>query len=225
MPKLTSDQLAITIISIALIVLIELTLFNNGAVFLLVVGVLLLFMSFKRKKQFLLWGGLAFLFLAIIILWTLRLLIIGLLIYLLYKYTTKKEDIIEIKNPIENYSTEQNQLLGTAPTTSEAYKWNDLQIQRFIGDTTIDVTETILPHGKSVIVVQQALGKVRVIVPYEVTIQLHYSTLYGEATCLHYAPKQCINEKLQFEDGDEDAKRILVLYVTSWIGDVEVRRG
>jgi len=33
MPKITSDQLAIIAISIALVVLIELTLFNNGTVF------------------------------------------------------------------------------------------------------------------------------------------------------------------------------------------------
>lgn len=225
MPKITSDQFAIVIISMALVVLIELTLFNNGTVFLLIVGVLLLFLSFKRKKRFLLWTGLILLFFAIISLWTLRLLIMGLLIFTLYKYLTKKEDIIEIKNHLAPAASEQNQLFGTTVAATEAYKWRDLQIQRFVGDITIDTTQTILPQGKSVIVIGQSLGKVRIIVPYEVTIELHYSTLYGEATCLDYAPKQCINEQLQFEDGEKDAKRTLTLYVTTWIGDVEVQRG
>lgn len=225
MPKITSDQLAIILISIALIILIELTLFNNGTVFLLVVGVLLLFFSFKKKKQILLWAGLSFLFFAIISLWTLRLLILALLIFTLYKYLTKKEEIIEIKNQLTNITSEQNQLIGTTNAATEAFKWHDMQIQRFIGDITIDATQTILPQGKSVIVIQQSFGKIRIIVPYEVTIQLNYSTFYGEATCLHYAPKQCINEQLQFEDGDLDAKRVLVLYATTWIGDVEVQRG
>lgn len=225
MPKITSDQFAIVIISMALVVLIELTLFNNGTVFLLIVGVLLLFLSFKRKKRFLLWTGLILLFFAIISLWTLRLLIMGLLIFTLYKYLTKKEEIIEIKNHLAPAASEQNQLFGTTAAATEAYKWRDLQIQRFVGDITIDTTQTILPQGKSVIVIGQSLGKVRIIVPYEVTIELHYSTLYGEATCLDYAPKQCINEQLQFEDGEKDAKRTLTLYVTTWIGDVEVQRG
>ncbi|AWE06856.1 hypothetical protein DCE79_05340 [Lysinibacillus sp. 2017] len=225
MPKITSDQFAIVIISMALVVLIELTLFNNGTVFLLIVGVLLLFLSFKRKKRFLLWTGLILLFFAIISLWTLRLLIMGLLIFTLYKYLAKKEDIIEIKNHLAPAASEQNQLFGTTVAATEAYKWRDLQIQRFVGDITIDTTQTILPQGKSVIVIGQSLGKVRIIVPYEVTIELHYSTLYGEATCLDYAPKQCINEQLQFEDGEKDAKRTLTLYVTTWIGDVEVQRG
>ena len=87
------------------------------------------------------------------------------------------------------------------------------------------MTQTILPHGKSIISIQQSLGKVRVIVPYEVTVKLHYSTLYGEATCFDYHPKRLINEQLSFDNGDSDGKRILVIYVTSWIGDVEVRRG
>ncbi|MGN7476561.1 cell wall-active antibiotics response protein LiaF [Solibacillus silvestris] len=224
MPKITSDQLAIIVVSMALVVLIELTLFNNGSVFLLIVSVLFFYFSFKKKKRLLLWIGLTFLFFAIINLWTLRLLIIATLGFVLYQYLTKKEQIIEIKNPLKNLS-EQNKLIGTTIGASESFQWRDIHIQRFIGDITIDTTETILPQGKAVIVIHQSLGKVRIIVPYEVTIQLHYSTLYGEATCLNYAPKQCINEQLHFEDGELEAKRVLVLYVTSWIGDVEVQRG
>lgn len=223
MPKITTDHLAIIAICLGLVVLIELTLFNNGTVFLLIIGAVLLYFSFKKKKRYLLWSGLLFLFLAIINIWTLRLLIIGTLGFLLYHYLTKKEQVIEIKNHLE-LSPEQNQLFGTTNAPNESYVWKDVHIQRFIGDITIDTTETILPTGKSVIVIQQALGKVRVIVPYEVSIQLKYSTLYGQATCLQYAPLQCINEQLDFEDGPADAKRVLVIYVTTWLGDVEVQR-
>lgn len=223
MQKVTTDHLAIIVICFALVVLIELTLFNNGTVFLLVIGAALLYFSFKKKKQYLLWGGLFFLFLAVINIWTLRLLIIGILIFLLYQYLTKKEQVIEIKNQILSNS-KQNQLIGSTGAPTESYQWQDLHIQRVIGDIIIDATETILPSGKSLIVIQQSLGKVRIVVPYEVTVQLKYSTLYGQATYLNYAPKQCVNEQLQFEDGPEDAKRILVIYVTTWIGDVEVQR-
>ena len=148
-----------------------------------------------------------------------------MLVYLLYKYLTKKEDIVELKNHFLKATVAQNILIGTTTSEEQGYKWQDVHIQRFIGDITIDTTQTILPQGKSIIVIQQAFGKVRVIVPYEVTIQLHYSTLYGEATCLNYAPKQAMNEHLYFEDGLSDAKRVIVIYVTTWIGDVEVQRG
>ena len=223
MPKITTDHLAIIVICFALVVLIELTLFNNGTVFLLIIGAALMYFSFKKKKQYLLWAGLFFLFLAVINIWTLRLLIIGTLIFLLYQYLTKKEQVLEIKKHLTSIA-EQNQLIGTTNAPTESYQWQDVHIQRFIGDITIDATETILPPGKSLIVIQQSLGKIRIVVPYEVTVQLNYSTLYGQATCFSYAPKQCVNEQLQFEDGPQDAKRILVIYVTTWIGDVEVQR-
>ncbi|MEG0473402.1 MAG: cell wall-active antibiotics response protein LiaF, partial [Solibacillus sp.] len=119
----------------------------------------------------------------------------------------------------------QNKLIGTTAAETEAFKWSDIQIQRFIGDITLDMTQTILPPGKSIISIHQALGKVRVIVPYEVTVNLHYSTIYGEVTCFDYHPKRLINEQLSFNNGEKDAKRVLVIYVTSWIGDVEVQRG
>ncbi len=223
MPKITTDHLAIIAICFALVVLIELTLFNNGTVFLLILGAIFLYFSYQKKKQYYLYAGLFFLFLAVLHIWTLRLLIIGTLIFLLYRYLTKKEQVVEIKNPL-NSSTEQNQLIGTTSPPSESYHWRDIHIQRFIGDITIDTTETILPQGKSLIIIQQALGKVRVVVPYEVSVQLNFSTLYGQAACFNYAHKQCINEQLHFEDGPQDAKRILVIYVTTWIGDVEVQR-
>ncbi|MCH7321135.1 cell wall-active antibiotics response protein LiaF [Solibacillus sp. MA9] len=223
MPKITTDHLAIIVICFALVVLIELTLFNNGTVFLLIIGAALLYFSFKKKKQYLLWAGLFFLFLAVINIWTLRLLIIGTLIFLLYQYLTKKEQVLEIKKHITSIA-QQNQLIGTTNAPTESYQWQDVHIQRFIGDITIDATETILPPGKSLIVIQQSLGKIRIVVPYEVTVQLNYSTLYGQATCFSYAPKQCVNEQLKFDDGPQDAKRILVIYVTTWIGDVEVQR-
>ncbi|MEG0438268.1 MAG: cell wall-active antibiotics response protein LiaF [Solibacillus sp.] len=227
MSKISSDQLAVIAISFALVILVELTLFNNGSVFLFIAGLALVVYSFKKKKkkQVSLWSGIILLFFAIITLWTLRLLIIGVLVFVLYKYLTKKEEQIEIfKHPL-NKQLQPNTLIGTTPAETEAFQWRDIQIQRFIGDITLDVTQTILPHGKSIISIQQSLGKVRVIVPYEVTVKLHYSTLYGEATCFDYHPKRLINEQLSFDNGDSDAKRILVIYVTSWIGDVEVQRG
>ncbi|MEG0473401.1 MAG: hypothetical protein RR588_13800, partial [Solibacillus sp.] len=90
----STDQLAVIAISFALVILVELTLFNNGSVFLLIAGLALVVYSFKKekKKQLLLWLGIILLFFAVITLWTLRLLIIGVLIFVLYKYVTKKED-------------------------------------------------------------------------------------------------------------------------------------
>ena len=225
MNKFSTDQLAFIVISFLLIVLVELTIFNNGGVFHLVISALLIYIGIKKTKRTLFWLGIVFIVIALLSLWTLRLYLIGLLAYLLYKHLTKSDVVIEINKVPLQMEAQSSTLIGTTPPPLEAYKWEDVQIQRFLGDITIDVTQTILPVGKSVISIRQAIGKVRVIVPYEIPICLRYTTIYGEATCLQAGTKRLFNEQLQFKDGDSDAKRELVIYVATWIGDVEVQRG
>lgn len=166
--------------------------------------------------------GLFFLFLAVLNLWSLRLIPILLIGYTLYNYFTKEPEIIKpiIEKPFE---TEKNPLIDEFETARE-YKWQDIQLQKLVGVITIDTTETILPTNRAFITVNQAFGKTTILVPYEVTIELHYSTFYGEATLLHEQPQRLINEKIVFTDGEVDSKRSLVIYVTSWLGDVEVKR-
>ncbi|MEK4228883.1 cell wall-active antibiotics response protein LiaF [Solibacillus sp. FSL H8-0538] len=224
MTKFSTDQLSFLVISFLLIVLVELTIFNNGGVFLLIFGAGLTYFGVKKSKRTMFWIGIILMLFALLSLWTLRLFVIGLLIYLLYKLQKKSAEVIELNKEPLQADVQQATLIGTTSSPLDAYKWKDVQIQRFIGDITIDATQTILPVGKSVISIQQALGKVRVIIPYEVPVRLHYTTIYGEATCLRAAPKRLFNEQLQFEDGDLNAKRELVIYVATWIGDVEVQR-
>lgn len=224
MKKLSTDQLTFIVISTILVVLIELTIFNNGSVFLLIFGALFIYFGLKKMKRILFWIGILFIIFALLSLLSLRMLVIGLLGYLLYKQLTKSEVVIEVhKKPLEA-EVQQTTLIGSPPPPFEAYKWQDVQIQRFIGDITIDATQTILPTGKSLISIQQAIGKVRILVPYEIPIRLNYTTIYGEVTCLQAAPKRLFNEQLQFEDGDFTGKRELVIFVATWIGDVEVQR-
>lgn len=107
----------------------------------------------------------------------------------------------------------------------EAFKWQDVQIQRLAGDITIDTTQTILPTGTSIITIRQGIGKVQIYIPYEIPFRLHYTTLFGEIKCLHVGPQRLLNESVSFSDGNpEDAKRTLVIHVATWLGDLEVLR-
>lgn len=224
LPKFTTDQFTFLFLSLLLIMLIEFTLFSNGAVFNLLIGAGCIYLGLHRKRKYMLYIGGFFILISLLTLWTLRLYMIALIVYLLYKQITKKEEWIQVSDQGWTSSTKTNTFIGTTPAPVEAYKWEDVQLQRFFGDIVIDTTQTILPAGKSIISIQQTIGKVQIVVPYEVTIRLHYSTFYGEATCLNEKPKRLVNESLQFEDGQADEKRLLVIYVTTWFGDVEVTR-
>lgn len=226
MKRFSTDQLTTVVIILLLIIFVELTIFNNGGAFLLIIGALLLYYSFSKRNRSYFWLGAFFLFLAILNVWSLRLFIVGILIYLLYRHSKKEPDVeIVTTESLNSGMIEKSDLVGSTPAPLENYKWQDVQIQRLIGDITIDTTETILPAGTSVITIRQSIGKVKVIVPYEVPFRLQYTTILGEAKLLHSEPKRLVNERLVFEDGNPvDAKRILVIHVATWLGDVEVIR-
>ena len=120
---------------------------------------------------------------------------------------------------------EKNELIGNTSSPLDNYKWEDIHMQKFIGDVSLDLTDTILPAGTSVITIRQSIGKVTIVLPYEIPFRIQYSTILGEAKILGKNPKRLINEKLIFEDGEaQDAKRKLVIHVATWLGDVEVIR-
>ncbi|MFP3917984.1 cell wall-active antibiotics response protein LiaF [Lysinibacillus telephonicus] len=226
MNRFSTNQLTLITIVVLLIVFMELTIFNNGGAFLLIIGALSLYYSFSKKMKSLFWTGCFFIFLAILTVWSLRLLIVCVLIYILYKHITKEQKIVTIDTQsFETGTIRKNNLIGSSSTPLENYKWQDVNIQQFIGDITIDVTETILPAGTSVITVRQSIGKVTIILPYEVPFRLQYSTVLGEAKLLGNSSKRLLNEQLIYEDGNpDDVKRNLVIHVATWLGDVEVIR-
>ena len=203
---------------------VELTIFNNDSTFLIIFGSLLLYFSFSKNKKYLFWSGCFLLFLAILSIWSLRLLIVGFLIYILYKHVTKEQKVVTINTQKLDVKMEKNNLIGNTSSPLDSYKWEDIHLQKFIGDISLDLTDTILPAGTSVITIRQSIGKVTLVLPYEIPFRLQYSTILGEAKLLGNS-KRLINEKLIFENGDpQDAKRTLVIHVATWLGDVEVIR-
>lgn len=222
----TTKQLKKIMIGLLFVVAFEIIFFNFGGGLLLIFSALFLYLGANKQRSFFFWLGVFFLLLAILNLWSLRVLCVAVFLYILYKHfeeqkVTVQFDEVSFKTGI----VQKNRLIETNREPAELYKWQDIQVQHLFGDFTIDITETILPTGTSVITVRQGIGKVKIIVPYEVPIKLQFSTLLGEATLLNHSPKRLVNERIVFEDGDaENAKRKLVIHVASWLGDVEVIR-
>lgn len=226
MNKFTTDQLTTGLIILLLIVFAELTVFNNGGAFLLIISGFLLYFSFKKRNKIMFWVGCFFSFLAVLNVTSLRLFVIATLIYMLYKqYKKPQDDIIVDGAAFEKGAIHKNDLIGSISPPLEAYKWQDVHIQRFLGNITIDTTQTILPVGTSVITIRQSIGKVTVVVPYDIPFRLQYSTILGEVKLPGKPSKRLMNENLLVTDGEADgAKRKLVIHVATWLGDVEVVR-
>ena len=227
MHRFETNQLTTLGIIGLLVVFIELTIFNNFGAFLLIIGALLLYYSFSKNKRLFFWVGCVFLGIAVLTLMSLRILIVGVLLYILYMQYKKKDQIITLDDSqsLESIKQNKNVLFGATTSPLEYYKWDDVQIQKLIGDIQIDITETILPVGTSVVTIRQSIGKVLIVLPYEIPFKLQYSTILGEANLVGKGSKRLFNEQLIFQDGDyENGKRKLIIHVATWLGDVEVIR-
>jgi len=221
----TTNKLTFWVLCFFLLVFVELTIFNNGGAFCLIIGAILLYLSFSKNIRFLKWTGIFFIAISLFTMWSLRLFIVILLLYMLYQYLQRENEPKIVTLEFEKLPASKNELFGTIPAPVDAYKWQDVQIQRLAGDITIDTTQTILPAGQSLVTIRQGIGKVQIYVPYEIPFRLHYTTLFGDFTCLQGSPQRLMNESIVFSDGNpEDAKRTLVIHVATWLGDLEVLR-
>ena len=218
--KFSTSHMAILTLVFFLLFLIDI-LFSSGAgIVFLCFSLAIFYMAKQKKEKSWLIAGFFFLFFAFITLWSLRAIPIIFIGYLLYLYFMKKPEAIPVDQAVIRH---ENEFIGDFETPSE-YKWEDLQVQKIVGSISIDVTETILPVGRSIIHIQQAFGRTIVYVPYEVAVELHYKTIYGSCTFLHETPAQIINGKKVYKEGPENPKRTLTIMATTFLADVEVYR-
>ena len=225
MSKLSTNQLIIGALSLLIVLFVELSFFQNGSTILLVLACVLLYLGIKKSNRPNIWGGIVCLFLACITLVTVRIFILFCLIYALYRFAYRQEETLDTAKSDLRGVVYTNRRIADFNNETETFKWEDILVERFIGQLVIDTTNTVLPTGKSLITIRQTFGSVRVIVPYEVNVQLHMTTLYGEVSYNNSTPKRLLNETFVMHDVNEALPRTLVIFVSGQLLDVEVVRG
>lgn len=221
-----------TILLLALLcIIIEGMIFENGMIFSAVLGAFFIYISLKRQKKKLFWLGIIFLLLALLSMWSLRLLIGAVIIYILWKMLNGEPIQVSVHPNEErrtpDYVLNKNKLFQFDDTLNETYVWQDVHHQNLAGEVMIDTTNTILPKGTSIITIRQGFGKMTVVVPYEIPLRVHFNTVVGEATILKEKYPRLWNEALSIKNGyspDFVAERELVITASSFFGDLEVIR-
>ena len=233
MQHFSSDRITFWLLAALLLVLIEAMFFHNGSVLFVLFGIGLIYLSLRRRSRLFFWGGFLLLVIALLSMWSLRLLIVSSMVYILVRLWKgqEKDQIIEpfIGERTENpNSIIENKLFSVQSTPFQAYEWNDVHIQGIYGNITIDTTQTLLPKGTSLISVRQGIGKIRVAVPYEIPVRIYYTTLLGDARILGANKKRLWNQSITIEDGHTEVQdgipSELIIVVSTWLGDVEVIR-
>lgn len=232
MKQLDTNKVAFWGFTLLLLLFVESFFFGNGNFIFVLLGAGLIFYGTKKRSKFLFIPGLLFVLIALFNLWSLRLLIFGAVVYILMKLW-KGVPSEEIMRPIREFHKEtpngiwKNKLFSVQSSPFSSYEWEDIHIQGVFGDIHIDVTDTVLPKGTSLISVRQGIGKVKIELPYEIPVRIHYTTLFGEAKLFGTHRKRLINEFLHMKDGYEnqsDNSPELIITLSTWAGDVEVTR-
>lgn len=227
-----TNKIAFFALAFLLLIFVESFFFGNANILFAFLGVGFIYYGTKQRSKSIFITGLFFMFIALFNLWSLRLLVFGGIAYILYKLW-KGVPSEEILRPIREFQKEtpngiwKNKLFSIQTSPFSSYEWEDVHIQGIFGDISIDVTDTVLPKGTSLISIRQAIGKIKIELPYEIPVRVHYTTLYGEAQVFHHEKKRLTNEFLHMKDGyseESESGAELIITIATWAGDVEVVR-
>lgn len=120
----------------------------------------------------------------------------------------------------------KNQWFGNQKTIDAVYEWNNVNIQNGIGNTVIDLSQTILPKSDVVISIRCLVGNTKILIPYGVEVSIHHSVIAGRTKIFnHQGDEQWFNQVLFYKTPDFNETQPRVHITTAVIiGDLEVRR-
>jgi lia operon protein LiaF len=242
--KIKKDYLSIIFIVGLILLVLEITFFDGGLIFALLIGAGCIYYGRKRLyKTFgklLFWFGIVFIFLTILNMFTIKFLLVAILVYVLIQViqSKNKPDYIKpeiIEDSIGKLQTGEtiikrsplftNSMFGHKKTPEHVYEWNDINIQGIYGDTVIDLSNTVLPKGESLITMRHLVGNVTVFIPYDLEVSVNQSALIGSSTVFEHHDDRFINQTIIFQTPNYESSEQKIKLITSMmLGNLEVKR-
>ncbi|EIT86021.1 cell wall-active antibiotics response protein [Fictibacillus macauensis ZFHKF-1] len=225
----------------SLLLMIDVLFQGGGPLFSFLFFAICIYFGRKGNRFFgklLFWFGVIGLVFTLLSLVLVRLLIVILLAYWLVKmYQSKKAPHVITPVFEGKPSSQQNDFLvkkellfknrwfGRQETPSSVYEWNDIVIHCGIGDYKIDLSNTVLPTGESVIMISSLIGHVELLLPYETSLSLQHSVMFGNTTVFEQRESQAFNATFSYETQEYGRSPQRIKVITKMlIGDVEVKR-
>lgn len=231
MKHIQTNTMTTLLFAALLCIVAEGILFGSDMMIFALIGIGLIYVSMKKQRKLFFWLGLGLLILSVLSMWSLRILLFVTVIYILFKMREDTPATVHVntssteERPLER--KKKNNFFQFDDTLNTSYVWEDVHVQNFVGQITIDTTDTILPKGASLISIRQGIGKITVVVPYEIPVRIYYNALMGEATIMQHKYPRLWNESLAVKDGyreHELPERELIIAASSFSGDLEVLR-
>jgi len=204
------------------------------AVFLIVVG----YRRLKQKNSFssyvIITIGAGMLLFSIFTSFSFALIFAVLIVYnayQLFRSSSNKSNIdVKIKpNPLESKAYIQtdpyfkSKLIGEYRNFPQGYAIEDINLQTGFGDVSIDLSDTIIPQGETVILIRGMIGNIYLNVPSDVGISVQMSLLVGKMNLLQDS-KTALNLTQKYQSVDyKNASRKIKIVVNLLAGDIEVK--
>ncbi|WP_078549965.1 cell wall-active antibiotics response protein LiaF [Litchfieldia alkalitelluris] len=225
----------------AIVVVIEVTFFNHGVLFsALISGLLIYFGSIKYHRtigKIFFWFGIFSVGVTILTSSTFKVLLIAIIIYFIIQFFKSKKAPQQINPVVHNSIDEEteriikkepflsNPFVGKVETPEHVYEWQDINIHMGFGDAVIDLSNTVLPEGESVISIRNVAGNITLFIPYELEVMIHHSSVVGGARVFQHKEVKSFNQTLSYQTADYQSANQKVKIITSMIyGELEVKR-
>jgi lia operon protein LiaF len=223
------------------LLLLEASFNGEGIVFVCLLSAGLIFLGKKKWNKtigkLLFWAGVIILGVTILNLMAFKFLLVFALLFLVVQFYQSKQSpaVIEpiIYNPVEGAVEElyerksllQNLWFGKQSTPEYVYEWDDINVQCGVGDTTVDLSQTILPQGESVIFIRNLIGNVQILIPYEVDVSVQHSVFVGSTVIFEKSEQNIFNQTLHYRTKEYSSAEKKVRILTSiGAGTLEVKR-
>lgn len=240
--KVKSEYVSWAILFGIAVLLLEISFFNRGVIFSLLVAIGMIYMGRKRMPssngKLFFWFGIAFFTISVFNMMTFKFLLLAILVHLILEYSKSKKKPAVIQPVVKQDEQEDRQepLLEKKPlfdtslfkdkkTPEHVYEWNDINIQSAIGDTVVDLSYTVLPKGETVIFIQNFIGNVQVLIPYDIEVSVNHSSIAGTSAVFQYEGDKMFNQSVQYQTtGYEKAEQKVKIFTSIFVGDLEVKR-
>lgn len=213
---------------------------------LLIGSILLMFFSdriFKshEKQGNLFWLGLILFFLSILFTSAVWVILIVLLIFKVgedhrmfktvkdpltkkqTKWREKEYVAVQFKeHEEETVQMSRKKWFGDDSIGYDIYEWDDINFTKIIGDTVIDLGNTILPKQENIVLIRKGIGETKILIPDEVGVSLDISLLLGKVKVGH-DELDLKNETLKWQSPSYHlSSRKIKVVLNVLVGEVEV---
>ncbi|QCJ41476.1 cell wall-active antibiotics response protein [Bacillus sp. S3] len=228
------------------ILLLEILFFNRGLIFSLFISGGMIYLGRKRAGKrlgkLLFIGGIIFFVLSIVNMMTFKFLLLAILLHFFIQFLNAKKqpkkispDVVKPEAKPEALQQEEtmikseplfsNVFIGQQKTPEGVYDWKDVNIQAGIGDTIIDLSYTMLPKGETVIFIRNIIGNIQILVPYEIDVSIHHSSVIGSTNVLGNYESKLFNQMFQLKTpGYDQSEQKVKIFTSLVVGNLEVSR-